>query len=65
MPRFVLFKDDRGRYRWHLKAGNNEIFAKSEAYVNKQSAERAINLVKEYASKTPVVDNTRVLIARK
>lgn len=64
MPRFVLFKDVRGQYRWHLKAGNNEIIAVSEAYINKQGAERSLSLVKEFASKTPVVDNTRVLLVR-
>ena len=39
-----LFQGKDG-WRWHLKAGNGEILATSEAYDSKSNAERTANLV--------------------
>jgi uncharacterized protein YegP (UPF0339 family) len=34
------------QWRWHLRAGNNEIIAQGEAYKNEQDCLYAISLVK-------------------
>ncbi|MDD3487558.1 MAG: DUF1508 domain-containing protein [Candidatus Moranbacteria bacterium] len=57
-PRFVIYKDKAGFYRWYLQAKNGEKVAASEAYVSKQSAIHSAYRVKEIAWEADVVDNT-------
>ncbi len=46
-PRFELYVDGAGEWRWRLVATNEEIIATSgEGYVSKQGAERGIESVK-------------------
>ena len=47
LPKFEIFKDKAGYYRWRLKAGNGEIVANSEAYVSVANAKRSAIRVKE------------------
>ncbi len=56
--RFVIYKDIAGYHRWHLKAGNGEIIAVSEAYNSKQGAINSAYNVKQLAGLAIVVDST-------
>lgn len=48
-PKFEIFVDKKGEYRFRLKAKNGEILATSEGYKSKQSCFNAIELVKQNA----------------
>ncbi len=48
-PRFSVYSDVSGQYRWRLIAGNGEIVAVSEAYASKQGAIDGAFLVKKLA----------------
>jgi hypothetical protein len=55
--RFEIAKDKAGKYRFHLRAGNGEIVAASQAYARKANAEKGIQAVKN-ATDAEVVDLT-------
>jgi uncharacterized protein len=55
--RFEITKDKSGKYRFHLKAGNGEIVAASQAYARKANAEKGIEAVRK-ATDAQVVDLT-------
>ena len=50
-PRFHVFQDKAGGWRWHLKAANGRIVAQGEAHTRKRDAERAVATVKVAAAK--------------
>ncbi len=52
-PKFEIFKDKNGKFRFRLKAPNGEIIATSEAYETKQGCEKGIASVKENAPIAP------------
>lgn len=52
--KFEVYHDFIGGYRWRLKAGNGEIIAQGESYVEKEGALACIELVKKVDAKTPV-----------
>jgi len=56
MPKFEIYKDASGKFRWRLKAPNGEIIASSEAYESKDSCKNGINSVKTNAPKAQIVD---------
>ena len=58
MPKFEIFKDAAGKFRWRLKAPNGEIIAASEAYESKDGAKNGINSVKTNAPKAEIADLT-------
>lgn len=42
-PKFVIYTDKKGEWRWTLHAGNGKIIADgSEGYHSKEAAERAL-----------------------
>jgi hypothetical protein len=50
-PKFELFKDKKGEYRFNLKAKNGEIILRSsEGYVTKQGCQQGITSTKVNAS---------------
>ena len=50
-PKFELFKDTKGEYRFNLRAKNGEIILRSsEGYVTKQSCQQGIASVKVNAT---------------
>ena len=49
MGTFELYTDNRGEFRFRLKAGNGEIILKSEGYANKGGAENGIRSVRTSA----------------
>ena len=56
--KFELYKDNSGKFRFRLKAGNGEIIATGEAYESKASAEKGIASVQKNAADAKVVDLT-------
>ncbi len=54
-PKFELYTDKRGEYRFRLKARNGEIIATSEGYASKASCENGIESVRKNASEAEVV----------
>ncbi len=54
-PKFELYADKRGEYRFRLKARNGEIIATSEGYASKASCENGIESVRKNAVDAEVV----------
>ncbi len=56
MPKFEVYLDRAGEYRWRLKAANGEIVAVSEGYTTRYGAKRSALRVKEIAHQAIVVE---------
>ncbi len=54
-PKFEVYQDKAGEYRFRLKARNGEIIATSEGYKAKASCENGIESVKKNAPEAEVV----------
>jgi len=55
-PRFELYQDKAGEWRWRLVVANGNIIADSgEGYASKQGAKRGIESVKSSAPEAVVV----------
>lgn len=55
MAHFEIYTDDRGEYRWRLRADNGELIADSgEGYTDEDDCREGIRLVKEEASSAEV-----------
>ena len=54
-PKFEVYKDKGGEFRFRLKARNGEIIAVSEGYKKKPSCLNGIESVKKNAPDAPVV----------
>lgn len=59
MPKFEIYKDASGQFRFRLKAPNGEIIAVGEAYTTKDACKNGIASVKENAPKAETVDLTQ------
>lgn len=57
-PKFQIFRDVRGHYRFRLTAPNSEVIAVSEAYTTKQGCRRGIRAVRDSAGAAAVEDLT-------
>lgn len=55
-PKFEVFKDKQGEYRFRLKARNGEIIATGEGYVAKASCLNGVESVRKNAPEAPVVE---------
>ena len=55
-PKFELYQDKAGEYRFRLKARNGEIIAVSEGYTAKAGCENGIESVKKNAPEAEVVE---------
>jgi len=53
-PKFELFTDKAGEYRFRLKARNGEIIAVSEGYKKKDSCLNGIESVRKNAPEAPI-----------
>ncbi len=53
-PKFEVYADKKGEFRFRLKAGNGQIIAASEGYSAKQSCLNGVKSVKENAPKADV-----------
>lgn len=58
MPKFEIYKDTVGKFRFRLKAPNGENIASGEAYESKDSCKNGIESVKTNAPKAEIVDTT-------
>lgn len=59
MPKFEIYKDTAGKFRFRLKAPNGEIIASGEAYESKDACKNGIESVKTNAPKAEIVDTTQ------
>ena len=57
MPKFQLYKDVAGKYRFRLRADNNKIIAMGEAYEQYASCMNGIKSIQKN-SKAPIEDTT-------
>lgn len=57
-PKFEIYKDTAGKFRFRLIAPNGEIIAVSEAYESRDGCKNGIASVKENAPKAGIVDTT-------
>ena len=55
-PKFEVYEDKAGEFRFRLKATNGQVIAVSEGYVAKKSCENGIESVKKNAVDAPVVE---------
>ena len=55
-PKFEVFKDKAGEYRFRLKARNGEIIATGEGYVAKASCLNGVDSVRRNAPDAPVTE---------
>ena len=55
-PKFELYQDKAGEYRFRLKARNGEIIAVSEGYTTKANCENGIESVRKNAPDAEVVE---------
>lgn len=55
-PKFELYTDKAGEFRFRLKAKNGEVIATSEGYKTKASAENGIESVKKNAPDAETVE---------
>ncbi len=56
MPKFEVYKDAAGKFRFRLKAPNGEVIATGEAYSSKDACMKGIESVKTNAPKAKVVE---------
>lgn len=55
-PKFEMYEDKAGEYRFRLKARNGEIIGVSEGYTTKASCENGIESVKKNAPVAEIVE---------
>ena len=55
-PKFEVYKDNKGEYRFRLKARNGEIIATGEGYVAKASCLNGVESVRRNAPEAPVAE---------
>ena len=55
-PKFEIYVDNAGEFRFRLKATNGEIIAASEGYTAKESCENGIQSVRENAPVAEIVE---------
>ena len=55
-PVFEVYKDHAGKFRWRLKAANEQEIASGQGYESKEGCLKGIESVKHNASKAKIVD---------
>ena len=55
-PRFEVYRDDLGEWRWRLWSSSDVIADSGQGYSTKAHAERAIAAVKRVAPDAPIVE---------
>lgn len=55
-PKFEIYADKAGEFRFRLKAGNGQVIAVSEGYSSKASCENGIESVKKNAVDAEIVE---------
>jgi uncharacterized protein YegP (UPF0339 family) len=57
-PKFEIFLDDEGEFRFRLRAANEEIIAASQGYKTKENCKKGIESVVVNAPRAKIVDLT-------
>ena len=57
-PKWELYTDKGGEFRWRLKAGNGQKILASEGYKAKASALNGIESVRKNAPEAPIIEET-------
>ncbi|MEA4911566.1 MAG: YegP family protein [Oscillospiraceae bacterium] len=57
-PKYEIYKDKKGEFRFRLKASNGEIILASEGYTAKASCKNGIESVAENAPKAEYIQNS-------
>jgi len=57
-PKFEIYKDTAGKFRFRLIAPNGQTIASSESYESKESCKKGAESVKNNAPKADIVDKT-------
>lgn len=57
-PKFEIFYDKKGMFRFHLKARNGEIIAASESYAKMENCLMGIEIIRKYAPDARIVEET-------
>ena len=57
-PKFELFQDRAGKYRFRLKATNGHIIATSDGYASKAGCLKGIELVKNHSETAQIITAT-------
>ena len=55
-PKFEIYKDKKGEFRFRLKAGNGQIIATGEGYKELKSCKNGINSIKKNAPTAKIVE---------
>ena len=55
-PKFEIYSDKSGEFRFRLKSSNGQIIAVSEGYVKKDSCKNGIESVKRNSVDAPVIE---------
>ena len=55
-PKFELYQDKKGEYRFRLKAGNGEIILTGEGYVSKDGCKNGIASIRKNAADSIIVE---------
>ena len=58
-PKFEIYKDAAGKYRWRLKAPNGQIITVSEPYEAKADCKNMVRAIKTNAPKARTIDLTK------
>lgn len=58
-PKFELYKDKTGAFRFRLKARNGEIIAVSEGYCSRAACENGIESVRKNAPEAIILEQSR------
>ena len=56
-PKFELYNDKKGEFRFRLKAGNGEIILASEGYVSEDGCKNGIASVRKNAADSTIVED--------
>lgn len=59
MPKFEMYVDKSGEYRFHLRAPNGQVIGASQGYKQKASALNGIESVRKNATIAEIVDLTK------
>lgn len=54
-PKFELYTDKAGEFRFRLKAPNGQVIAASEGYVKKDGCKNGIESVRKNAADSPII----------
>ena len=57
-PKFEVYKDHAGKFRWRLRAANEEEIASGQGYESKESCMKGIESVMNNAAAAKVIDMT-------